>query len=172
MMYQPYEKTEPFNGNARKAMDFAATMLTAAGYQIGDQSEAMIAATAPRTGDRGRGQALLRNVASIEIRAAGRQLTARAELVDYPIMQKFGGLLLGLVVTGGMYYFMTHTGRPMPAEFKHVFFAFIAVYFSISIMTALIAVRWTRIGAWRSVDAFLRNLAAASGGAGASTASR
>ena len=36
-------------------------------------------------------------------------LTARAELADYPILQKFINLVVGLLFVGGFYYFMTGT---------------------------------------------------------------
>jgi hypothetical protein len=163
-MYQQYERSDSFNGNPRKALEFAAATLTAAGFRIGEKSENSLTATASRRGDWDRCQALLRNVVSIEVQARNGRLTARAELAEYPVLQKFGSMIVGAGVAGAMYYFFTGGARPMPAEFKHIFVIFIIVYLLLSIFSATMAVKWFKKGAGNSVDAFVHHLIVGSGG--------
>ena len=165
-MYQPYEKSEPFSGESRKAMEFAAMTLSAAGFRIRENSETLLRAEASRTTDWNRCQALLKNVVAIELRSGGSMLTARAELADYPILNKTISGIVGALFLGGFYYYVNHGSRPIPAEFKTVIYIFAGVYLLIAVLTTLTGTSAFRKFAGYSVDSFLKNVVIAAGGSG------
>jgi hypothetical protein len=163
-MYQPYEKTTPFSGETRKAMKSAAVRLRSAGFKVENQSEALVSAVVSNMENWNRCQEVLRNIVSIELRAGENQLTAHAELADYPVVQKFTSLLMGAVIMGAMYFFFNRTGHTLPDNLRHVVVTFIGVYFLVIILSAFTAVTWFKKGARNSVDALLRSMIAEAGG--------
>jgi hypothetical protein len=145
-------------------MKSAAVRLRSAGYKVENQSEALVTAVVSNMENWNRCQEVLRNIMSIELRAGKNQLTAHAELADYPVVQKFTSLLMGAVIMGVMYYFFNRSGRPLPDNLRHVLVTFIGVYFLIIILGAITAVAWFKKGARNSVDALLRSMIAEAGG--------
>jgi hypothetical protein len=162
-MFEPYEQNEPYNGDARKTIDFAAQVLIGAGFIIREQTESTLRADASRTTDWDRCQALLMNVVAIELRAGGSMLTARAELADYPVLQKILNGFVGALMIGTFYYFMNHGSRPIPAEFRTIFWVFTGGYCLILFLGTLTGTSAFRKFAYHSVDRFLKNVAIGNG---------
>jgi len=162
---QTYEKSEPFNGDPKRAIEFAVKTLTAATFTVEQRTDTLVKFRCPR---RLPNRApVLPKVLSIELRFSGNTVTAHAILMEYPILQRMVGRVLFFGALIYFYYHNISSDPQMTPEFRHFILGISSLMIVISIATMLFGARAYLAIACRGVDRFVRNICIEAQGASA-----
>ncbi len=146
-----YQKSEPLNGDGKRALDFVATALSAAGFRIDQRTDHTLQASGP--GMYNTKQSPLLAIGRLELSLRGGQLIAEAELSGASRMFRIlGGVIALLAVVGCVVMFVALPARERsPAHFA----PFLALAPWAILLPAMS--RWSKERGRRAVDNLLHN---------------